>query len=250
MDSDKKKIIELFNTNVKGKKSDVSRSNSRHDGKEGHWLEQQMGVAANADNKPDIYGYEMKNTTKSKTTFGDWSANEYVFKGNNAEISRDEFLEIFGKPNENKGGRCSWSGEPCPKIGTYNKFGQILKIDELGNVKAIYSYSEDQRTNKSEIIPVSLQKENLTLAKWNSESLKDKLERKFNQKGWFKCEKGSDGTYQTINFGDPINYENWLELVRNGIVFFDSGMYQGNNRNYSQWRANNSFWESLITSRY
>jgi len=92
MDTNKKKIIDLFFTNVKGKESDVSGANSRHDGKEGHWLEQQMGVAANASNSPDIYGYEMKNTTKSKTTFGDWSANEYIFKGDTANISRDEFL--------------------------------------------------------------------------------------------------------------------------------------------------------------
>jgi len=95
-----------------------------------------------------------------------------------------------------------------------------------------------------------LQKDNLTIALWKAESLKEKLERKFNQKGWFKCEKGEDGTYQTINFGDPINYENWLELVREGVVFFDSGMYQTNKRNYSQWRANNKLWESLITSSY
>lgn len=45
-------------------------------------------------------------------------------------------------------------------------------------------------------------------------------------------------------------YENWIKLVKQGVVFFDSGMYQGNKRPYSQWRANNSYWDSLITENY
>ena len=47
-----------------------------------------------------------------------------------------------------------------------------------------------------------------------------------------------------------MNFDNWLDLVRKGVVFFDSGMYEGNSRNYSQWRANNSYWESLIVREY
>ena len=47
-----------------------------------------------------------------------------------------------------------------------------------------------------------------------------------------------------------MNYNEWIELVKQGIVFFDSGMYQGNKRPYSQWRANNNFWDSLITETY
>jgi len=71
MNHEKQKIIELFYANVKGKKSNTSKSNQRHDGKKGHWLEQQMGIVANANNSPDIYGYEMKNQTSSgKITFG------------------------------------------------------------------------------------------------------------------------------------------------------------------------------------
>ena len=47
-----------------------------------------------------------------------------------------------------------------------------------------------------------------------------------------------------------MNYDEWLGLVQKGIVFFDSGMYEGNVRPYSQWRANNDFWESLIVEIY
>ena len=73
------KIIELFQQNVYGKSPDTTEFNQRHDGKAGHWLERQMGIAANANNEPDLHGYEMKNSTGSKTTFGDWSANSVSY---------------------------------------------------------------------------------------------------------------------------------------------------------------------------
>lgn len=120
MDDGKKEIIRRFNENVRGKKADSSTANSRHDGKDGHWLETQMGVEHNRKTEPDLFGYEMKNQTTSKTTFGDWSANYYLFKDKTSGINRDDFLKIFGKPNADKAGRFSWSGEPCPKIQRVN----------------------------------------------------------------------------------------------------------------------------------
>ena len=58
----KERIIELFRQNVKNKFPDTSASNSRHDGREGHWLERQFGITANADNSADLFGYELKKT--------------------------------------------------------------------------------------------------------------------------------------------------------------------------------------------
>ena len=142
MNKNKQEIINRFNQNVKGKKSDTTQNNQKHDGKEGHWLETQMGITHNGDNAPDLFGYEMKNqTTSGKITFGDWSADEYIFLhgrgknkinsvNNDFQISRDEFLKIFGKPNILKNNRLSWSGSPCP---TYYEdmsiFGQSLIIN-------------------------------------------------------------------------------------------------------------------------
>jgi len=250
MEEGKKKIIELFKKNVKGKNPDLSKYTTKHDGKEGHWLEAQMNIKPNADNLPDLYGYEMKNSTKSKTTFGDWSADFYIFKDSKYKITRDDFLQIFGKPNEKKGGRFSWSGEPCPAIRCYNSFGQKLFVDKDKNILVKYSYSKDKRHNKETIIPKIMQKENLVIARWDFESIKNKLESKFNVKGWFKCTKDGEGIYNKISFGDPVTFDNWIEGVKSGEVFFDSGMYQGNIRPYSQWRANNSYWDNLITSSY
>ncbi len=265
----KEEIIELFRQNVKGKRPDVSGRNERHDGKKGHWLEQQFGISANADNEADLYGYELKNQTTSKTTFGDWSANVYVFtdprysklfKGNTKVEKQNSFVCIFGKPNAEKGGRCSWSGSPCPKISGYNDFGQILVIEPNKDIVALYSYSKDRRINKAAIVPPALQIENLEIARWygvtspttrrTDKCLKQKLEDKFNDNGWFTCKTNAFGVYEKICFGKPMNYDEWLGLVQKGIVFFDSGMYEGNVRPYSQWRANNDFWESLIVEIY
>jgi hypothetical protein len=250
IDAGKVEIIRRFDENVRGKRADSSMANSRHDGKDGHWLERQMGISANRDNNPDLFGYEMKNQTTSKTTFGDWSANYYIYKDKSTGINRNDFLTIFGKPNMDKGGRYSWSGEPCPKTNRVNRFGQTLVVDNKSNIIVLYYFSKDARVNKEDIVPLRFQLEDLILAQWNENSIRQKLERKFNQKGWFKCLKDRDGVYLSIVFGNPIDFENWIALVKTGDVFFDSGMYQGNSRNYSQWRANNRFWDSLITSRY
>lgn len=250
-DESKKKIVELFNKNVKGKKPDTDASNINHDGKEGHWLETQMNIPHNAANLPDILGYEMKDNTKSKTSFGDWSADYYLYKDKSIGISRDDFIKIFGKPNQMKGGRYSWSGEPCPKgLDKYNDYGQMMTIDKLKNINIFYSFDKDKRSNKENIVPSNIQKNGLLIVQWESSSLKNKVERKFNNYGWFKCVKNKEGIYSNIVFGDPINFNNWISGVLSGLIFFDSGMYQGNSRNYSQWRAYNNYWDSLITDRY
>ncbi len=265
----KEQIIELFRKNVKGKSPNTEGKNKRHDGKKGHWLEEQFGITANADNEADLWGYELKNETTSKTTFGDWSANTYIFTDSKYEFifyedkkieKRDKFLRIFGKPNEEKNGRCSWSGSSCPKINHYNDFGQILFVEPNKDIVVLYSYSKDKRKDKANIVPEELQINDLEIARWYGEHsptskrgdkcLKAKLEDKFNVEGWFTCKTGTNGKYDKICFGKTITYDKWIEWVKEGIVFFDSGMYEGNERPYSQWRANNNFWENLITETY
>ena len=117
-DVGKQAIIDLFKQNVRGRKSDTTGSSQKHRGKEGHWLEIQMGIDPNGRNDADLYGYEMKNQTRSKITFGDWQADEYIFQhgrpkkqhntNKHHQITRDEFLQIFGKPNPKK--RCDIHG--------------------------------------------------------------------------------------------------------------------------------------------
>lgn len=260
MCENKKKIIELFKQNVKGKIPDTSTANKKHSGKEGHWLETSMGIQHNGDNLPDLLGYEMKNqTTSGKISFGDWTADEYIFISDKQvnsinkqfQFSRKDFLSQFGKANKDKKNRLSWSGTPCPTYyGDKTSFGQHLTMDNQGNIIIEYNFSEDQRIDKSNIISKNMQIDGLVLLKWDKESLKKKVEKKFNQNGWFTCLKDKDGKYEKICFGAPMSYDSWIKLFKNKIVFFDSGMYDGNIRPYSMWRAKTGYWHSLITDSY
>lgn len=111
MDQNKALLIKLFREKVKGRIPDVTGRNARHDGRKGNWLEEQFGKTPDADNHADFFGYELKNETTSKTTFGDWSANEYIFKtgpyanlfkGTTNPERQDSFCSIFGSPNPDK----------------------------------------------------------------------------------------------------------------------------------------------------
>ena len=245
-------IEERFEKFVKGKVPDLAGYNKDHDGAEGDWLTKQMGLTVNGKNEPDFLGFEMKKDS-SKTTFGDWSPDVAIYlrpkAGEKAKLTRSEFLKIFGTPklhsDPRKNGRYSWSGEVFPTVKNVNKFGQELRVDDSGDIKAIYSFKNDQRINKSEIVPEEFQIDELVLALWTSVRLRERLERKFNQLGWFKCLKDASGRYSELQFGKPINYETFIELVLTGDIFCDCGMHDGNPRPYMTWRANHKIWDLL-----
>lgn len=74
---------------MRGKLPNVLDQNKRHDGRYGNWLEKQFGIKPNGKNAADILGYELKNETSTgRTSFGDWSANEYVF-------TKKEYSSLF-----------------------------------------------------------------------------------------------------------------------------------------------------------
>jgi len=249
----RKKIIQIYKERVHGKVPDTSSSDPRHDGKVGHWLEKQMGVKPNADNAPDLYEYEMKTNINSGLTLGSWDPNYWVFRNETYKISRGGFLKFFGKANLKKGGRMSWSGSPVPKINGTNSFGMRIEVDSSNNIEFVYSFSKDTRSNKSSAVPKNLQVENLIICRWNADgkkSLREKVERKFNQNGWFKCIQDESGAFSSIVFGNPFTFETFISYFKNGDVYFDCGMYEGNDRNYCQWRTRDSFWDSLIVNRH
>ncbi|WP_029512999.1 LlaMI family restriction endonuclease [Mycoplasmopsis iners] len=256
-------LIEIFNKNIRGKKANVLKINMRHDGKFGHWLEQQFGIKPNSIAGADILGYELKDFNPEVITFGDWSANEYIytnpefkhiFSFKTKHENQDLFCMLFGKANKLKNNRYAWSGECCPKINVYNSFGQIMKITKEKDIVVEYSYKEDKRPNMLEIIPKEFQKiENIVLARWygkkinhpKHKTLEEKIDSKFNQKGWFTCIKNEEGFYEKICFGKPFDFDYWIEQINKNIVYFDSGMHQKNPRPYSQWRGKTKFWNAL-----
>jgi hypothetical protein len=248
-----KSLIERkFSENVKGLRADLSGFNKDHDGAEGDWLTKRMGLTVNGKNEPDFHGFEMKKDSP-KTTFGDWAPDQALYKaasrGVPAELDRSDFLKVFGTPKSSneprKDGRHSWSGEVFPTIKGVNKYGQKLMVSKAGDIDAVYSFHDDKRPDKSALIPKQFQKEKVTLAHWSADRLRIRLERKFNQLGWFKCIKDSSGRYASLQFGHPINFNTFIEMVRKGEIFCDCGMYDGNMRPYMTWRASTKIWDML-----
>lgn len=245
-------IEERFETFVKGLRPDLSLFNSLHDGAEGDWLTKKMGLTVNGKNEPDFLGFEMKKDSR-KTSFGDWAPDIALYKsrglGIAPELPRVEFLKIFGTPKVHreprKNGRYSWSGEVFPTVKGVNKFGQVMRVERTGDISATYRYEMDKRQGRDKLIPTQYRRGEIILAKWTNEKLKSRLERKFNQLGWFKCIKDSSGCYSHLQFGKPINYENFLSLVVSGDIFCDCGMYDGNSRPYMTWRASHRVWDLL-----
>jgi len=240
-------IVGLFEKKVKGK-APVVKKGSVHDGEAGHWLEKRFGIKPNGNNAPDLHGFELKSASKQKTTFGDWSADKYIFDPKSGQCSRAEFFKIFGAPNAE--GRFSWSGSPVPKVGKWNSFGQRLILDESGSIYAVYRFEKDARKNKDEIVPNTMRDSELAVAIWEAKSLKKRVESKFGNHGWFKCLLDDRGVYAELVFGAPISFESWIEDVRSGKIYLDSGMKEDNARPYSSWRADNRYWDNLIVSRF
>lgn len=170
IDDTKEKIIELFNTNVKDKEIEYDNDiNINHDGKEGHWLEKQIGIKINNNNLPDLFGYEMKKDS-NKISFGDWSASEYAFScvkpiinnfnnWNNIKIVQNEFIKYFGNENIKKNNRCSWSGSCFPKYGKINECGQKIIFSKNNDLCILYYFSKDKRDKKNNF-PDYLKKKN------------------------------------------------------------------------------------------
>ena len=258
--SDKQEIITLFNNNVKGVKIEFDTQNIKHCGKEGHWLETKMGIKHNSKNEPDINGYEMKKSS-NKTTLGDFSASEYVFSSKNKrncinnlnnwtdeiKLSRIDFIKIFGNLHPNKNNRYSWSGSCVPIYNIWNSNGQMLSVAENNDIIIYYSFSKDTR-NKKVDFPEYLKNNNIVIALWKYEKMKKHINNKYNKKGFFICKKIGN-IYEQICFGKAFDFEYFIECIKNKKIIFDSGMYDVNSRNYSQFRGSN-FWNELITEEY
>jgi hypothetical protein len=257
---DKEQIITLFNNNVKGVEICLEDYNNKHCGREGHWLEEKMCIKHNSKNEPDINGYEMKKYSR-KITLGDFAASEYAFsqmnKRNNINIlnnwtdeinlSRSDFIKTFGNPNPNKNNRYSWSGSCVPKYNHYNSNGQILTITNNNDIIIYYSFSLDTRTKKVDN-PLFLKNDNIVIALWKSVKLEKHINNKFNKKGFFMCKK-INNKYEKICFGRSFNFVFFIQCIKNNKIIFDSGMVDGNHRNYSQFRGS-YFWDELIIEEY
>lgn len=192
----------------------------------------------------------------NKITFGDWSSDGYLFKQDDFmksfneipfNIEKNDYMKYFGNYNSDKN-RFSWSGKCIPKYDTWNYNGTNLIFDSNNNLYIIYSYMNDIRNL---LIPeLFKRKKYIILQYWKYETLKHKIETKFNKKGFILFEKNKNNVYYKLSIGSNINIETFIKLIKKKDVFFDSGMYQGNIRNYSHFRSSNKIWKKLIIEEY
>lgn len=260
--SDKDKIIDIFNDKIRNKT--IPQNKTKHDGYIGNWVENQFGIKANSKNEPDIFGYELKKDSK-KITFGDFSASEYLFTDIHSEldklnknivtltdfkISRQDYIRLFGTLKIDKG-RHSWSGSCVPRYptGKYNDHGQKLVVTDDNDIVMYYSYKHVK--NNTKYIPYKLQTGEIAVAIWKHEKMSKHINQKFNQKGFIILGLNSTKTtFTKISFAKPLDYTTFIKHFKKGNIFFDSGMYEDNNRNYSQFRAHSDFWKKQIIAEY
>ncbi len=76
--------------------------------------------------------------------------------------------------------------------------------------------------------------------------LKYRIENKFNNRGFVIFTKNLYHIYDKCLFGKKITFELFVKMIKNYQIIFDSGMYETNDRNYSQFRANKNIWNSLL----
>ena len=136
-----------------------------------------------------------------------------------------------------------------PRIIVGNYCGQLLRITENNDIYIHYSYSKDERKEK-ETYPEYLKVDDIVIAIWDHQKIGEHINKKFNINGFFICKKIGN-TYQKICFGKTFNFECFIENIKTKLIIFDSGMYEGNSRNYSMFRSSNTkFWNKLITEEF
>jgi hypothetical protein len=237
-------IKKIFDDKVRDVPLNLDGQNASHSGKYGHKLEKLMGIKHNSKNAPDFPGWEMK-TGDSVTTFVDKAPDTFYVDG--IKIPSRQFAKhkqaFFVKY------ACAKSTD-VPTMGgwsykKYNHCGQRLCTDDNHNVYIIYDWAHDKRENKDEL---DLNKTPHPIMRWNADSLKNAIEKKFNEKGFFKCIK-ENNAYVKICFGKPITFATWIDELKKGIIYHD-GYSKPKGRWRHVFRAKNTFWDSLITEVY
>ena len=254
IDEVKQLIKKTFDSKVKNKAFD--KDLKKHCGSEGMWIESQFKEGINSNTNSDFHGFEIKKESK-KITFGDWSPDEYIFNpkdvlkkyNSGIDLNRDDFLKLFGNLNVSKQ-RYSWSGSVCPsQYNVWTPSGQIILCNSRNDIFVMYSFAKD--TRKQVTIPDNIKsRENVILAYWNIESLYSKISKKFNNHGTVIIKKNEQHQYAKLQFCKPIDIDLFIREFKKRIIIFDSGMYAGNTRNYSQFRSSKTFWDSITDEIY
>lgn len=236
----KQDILARFVSHVKSVPICVDTQNSRHNGKEGHWLEERMGIIHNSKNEADLYGFELK-TGQRVTTFMDKAPDHFYIDGESFSIrdktKKSTFFDRYAsKKKSDEPTIGGWS------VTHYNLAGQIMEIDVTHSIVIRYDYEQDQRSHKSEL---SVSKTPHIIMKWEGSSLRKAIESKFNQKGFFTFKKEGNA-FTRMFFGAPFTFDTWIAECKKGVIYHD-GYSRVNGRGRHVFRASNTFWDTLVT---
>ena len=240
----KKKIIDTFYKNLKGKKYEKLPSDNDCD--EGHWLETQMDIPPNCKNEPDLLGYEQKKNSKV-ITFVD-KQNDKYWVGNKFS-NRDKEKKIlywttFQRTNSEDVRIGGW------KLDHWDCDGQCLQVDLYNNINVLYNYDKDLRPNKSSIVPDYYKnKQNHMIGQWSEKELKKTINNKFNVRGFYILKKNRKNIYDTICFGPKFSFSVFIKFFKEKKIYYD-GYSKLNGRWRGTIRAKNAFWDTLITGEY
>jgi hypothetical protein len=245
-----------FFTLIKGEKIDLTNHNNR-----GNFIEHLLGIKPNSRNEPDLYGLECK-SKEEKITFFDlvpeecpWSLRPNTKNGRRAKKksewevidrnftpSKSVFMKYFGVWNSDKR-YWSWSGEVFPKVSDeYNFAGQKIVVNNEG-ITIYYSKSHDTRPEKLDFTEI----DPLPIIFYSRERLETAFENKFSN-GYFLCDTIGN-SFEKIHFG-RFTFETFIEGMKSGIIYIDSGNHEGAKRNRWCFRAPKNFWMKFIFQTY
>lgn len=233
----KKIIVERFNEKVRGNKFKKDKNNN-HCGVEGNMLEKEMGVTPNADNRPDLHGYEMKIET-IKTTLIDKAPSVKLLEGNEIKKrdpkNKEKFWRTFKRQNSEGVSIGGW------KLDKWDNDGQILQVDEKNNIIILYNYSHDKRENKNELVSQYYKNDKShKIICWDKIDMERCINNKWNHNGFFICKKNKSGIYDKICFGNKFGFDYFIEQVKKKNIEFDGysklgGRWRGVFRSSSKW---------------
>jgi hypothetical protein len=232
----KEYIVKKFNANLKGKIFEKD-GNNKHCGDEGNWIEKQMGIKCNGNNKPDLLGYEMKKQS-IVTTFIDKAPSVFLLEENKIVKNKEDkkiFWNIFQRTNSSGIRIGGW------KLDEWDNDGQSMHIDENNNIVILYNYSFDKRPEIDKILPKYYKNnKSHTIISWYKIDLENAINNKWNQKGFFVCKKNKEGIYDKIYFGNHFDFDYWLENVKQKNIYYDGysiygGRWRGCFRSQSKW---------------
>lgn len=126
-----------------------------------------------------------------------------------------------------------------------------MKINKNNDILIFYNYLKDNREYKNKFPDFLKTKEDILIVYWSKNKLEKNINNKFNSNGFIIFNKSKNGDcFSSICFGKPFTYNDFINGIKNNKIYFDSGMYNGNSRNYSQFRAKNDFWLDLLEEEY